>query len=396
MIRLSFIGDIMCEYTRLDSYKQKEGTYDFTALFSEVEDDFNKSDLVVANLETPMAGESFRYSWRDYQFNTPEQIGIAMQKAGIDVVSTANNHVLDRGFEGLDKTLENLDNIGIKHTGSARSEAEALPLIVEVKGMKIGILSYTYGTEACYNGYYLKPGEEYKVNLLRNQELTNPIRRHFYLSRRFIPRAMRAIYRMIRPQAATRTIGELKERDIHQKAYLVKDILYAREHSDYVVMCLHCGGQFNDKPTKYTREIAEFCIENGVNAVIGNHEHCIQESQLKDTNRLITYCLGNFTSNYGIERKPYNKNAECSILLNLYIDEEKKEVVNIGFETLISIKGKNGVITTKPMYDCIINSRGKERQELYKKNIRAINSFLGMDITRIAPQKEYIVSQIGR
>ena len=179
MVRLSFVGDTMCEHTRLDSYKREGGGYDFRPLFSGVEAEFHKSDLVVANLETPVAGEALRYSWRDYQFNTPEQFGVAMRDAGIKVVSTANNHVLDRGFEGLEKTLETLDAMDLKHTGSARSEEESWPLIIEIKGLKIGVLSYTYGTEACYNGYYLSPGEEYRVNLLRNQELTNPVRRYF-------------------------------------------------------------------------------------------------------------------------------------------------------------------------------------------------------------------------
>lgn len=392
MVRLSFVGDTMCEHTRLDSYKREGGGYDFRPLFSGVEAEFHKSDLVVANLETPVAGEALRYSWRDYQFNTPEQFGVAMRDAGIKVVSTANNHVLDRGFEGLEKTLETLDAMDLKHTGSARSEEESWPLIIEIKGLKIGVLSYTYGTEACYNGYYLSPGEEYRVNLLRNQELTNPVRRYFYVSKSFIPRALRAVYRRILPRLAKRPVGELKEKDARQKARLIKDIGYAREHSDYVIMCLHCGGQFNDEPTEYTRNVADFCIANGVDAVIGNHEHLIQSSNLKDKDHLITYCLGNFTSNYGIDRKPYDKNAECSILLNLYIDEAAKRVKEVGFEVLISVKGKDGIIRTIPIYDCIKSSNEQDRQELCEKNRKAVNAFLGTAYMRVEPQKEYVVS----
>ncbi len=384
----------MCEHTRLDSFKKEDGTYDFLPLFSGVADEFRKSDLVVANLETPLAGEELRYSWRDYQFNTPEQFGTAMKDAGISVVTTANNHVLDRGFEGLEKTLENLDRIGLLHTGSARTEEEARPLIVDVKGFKIGILSYTYGTEACYNGYYLKEGEEYKVNLLRNQELTDPLRRWFYVSKGFIPRAMRAVYRRILPHKARRPVGELKEKDAGQKARLAADIAYARERSDYLIMCMHCGGQFNDGPTGYTRETADFCIQSGVDAVIGNHEHCIQGSRLNDMAHIVAYCLGNFTSNYGIDRKPFDKNAECSLLLNLYLDEKTGKAAEIGFEILVSVK-ENGRIVTKPLYDCIAGSSGQERSSLEKKNLKAVNTFLGTDYRSIEPRKEYFVSQMA-
>jgi len=394
MIRVSFIGDVMCEYTRLETYHRPEGEYDFSPLFSDVKDDFAKSDLVVANLETPMAGEALRYSWRDYQFNTPEQLGVAMRDAGIAVVSTANNHVLDRGFEGLEKTLETLDAIGLRHTGSARSEEESRPLVAEIRGMRIGLLSYTYGTEACYNGYYLKPGEEYRVNLLRNQELTNPVRRCFFVSKRWLPRALRAVYRRVLPKQARRPVGELKEKDARQKARLLEDIRYARAHSDYVIMCLHCGGQFNDAPTEYTRAVVAFCLKNGVDAVVGNHEHRIQGSRLEDKDHPVAYCLGNFTSNYGIDRKPYDKNAECSILLNLYLDEETKRVQDVGFAVLVSVKGEDGVIRTQPLYDRICSAGERERRELCEKNQKAVNAFLGTERRDVAPQKEYFVSQV--
>ena len=383
----------MCEHTRLDSYRKEDGTYDFAPVFSGVEEEFRKSDLVVANLETPLAGEALRYSWKNYQFNTPEELAAAMKAAGVDVVTTANNHVLDRGPEGLEKTLRNLDAAGLRHTGSARSESESKPLILDVKGMKIGLLSYTYGTEACYNGHYLKPEEAYKVNLLRRQELSNPVKRYFLVSKGFVPRAFRAVCRRLVPGFAGKSAGEWKEKDREQKARLVRDIAYARENSDYVVLCLHCGGQFRSRPTEYTRKIADFCLEHGVNAVIGNHEHLIQGSRLGDPNRLVAYCLGNFTSDYGIDRKPFDRNAECSVLLHLYLDEEKKKAAETGFGILISVRGEDGIIGTKTLFDCAAEAEGQKRRELFEKNRKAVGDFLGEDPGEDVPRKEYIVSQ---
>ena len=130
--------------------------------------------------------------------------------------------------------------------------------------------------------------------------------------------------------------------------------------------------------------------------MIGNHEHCIQESKLENKDHLITYCLGNYTSNYGIDRKPYDKNAECSVLLNLYLNEETKKIDNIGFEILVSVKDENGVIKTKPIYDCIKTSEGINRQTFCEKDTKAVNTFLNTDYKYVDPQKEYFISQIVR
>lgn len=186
----------------------------------------------------------------------------------------------------------------------------------------------------------------------------------------------------------------MKENDRKQKKRLAIDIAYAKTHSDYTVMCLHCGGQFNDEPTKYAQEVTEFCIQKGINAVIGNHEHLIQKSKLRDLEHLITYCLGNFTSNYGIDRKPFDKNAECSILLNIYIDEISKRASEVGFSILISVKTDKEQIVTKPLFDYMKTIDGDLYQELEKKNTRAVNAFLGTTFSIVKPQKEYFVSQL--
>ena len=397
MIRLSFTGDVMCEHTRLETYKTDDNKYDFSPVFSDLKEDFSRSDLVVANLETPLAGEELKYSWRKYQFNTPDEFGVAMKEAGIHFVSTANNHVLDRGIEGLDRTLDTLDRIGLKHTGSFRNEHETKPIILDIKGCKIAILSYTYGTEAPYNHHYLKENEQYKVNLLKNQELSNPIRRSFYTSKKIFPRALRAVYRRVLPKYANRGVGELKEADKKQKLHLSQDISYAKQNSDYVIMCLHCGGQYETKPIKYTRQVVNSCLAQGVNAVIGNHEHRIQESRLDDHDKLVTYCLGNYSGGAGVERPPYDKGADCSILFHIYIDEENKKVSSVSFGVLISVKNDQGQIITKRLYDHYQMVAGQQKEELYRKNLQAVNDFLGTSFDEIEIKEEYNVPElIGR
>ena len=394
MIRLSFTGDVMCEYTRLESYQKASGGYDFSPVFFDIAEDFGKSDLVVANLETTLAGEKLRYSWRKFNFNTPDELGGALKNAGVHLVTTANNHVLDRGLEGLNRTLDTLDRFGILHTGSARTPDEARPVILDVKGCKIALLSYTYGTEAPYNHCYLKKEEEYKVNLLHDQELKNPIRRYFYTSKQFVPRAMRAVYRRVLPKLAGRDVGELKEHDKRQRKRLSNDIAYARNNSDYVILCLHCGGQYNEKPTKYTCKVAEDCLREGVNAIIGNHEHRIHGSRFNDLNHFATYCLGNFTGGAGVERPPFDMNSECSILLHIYLDEKTAMIEDVKFEVLISVRNEQNQITTKRLFACIESADDMEKRELLRKNTMAVNDFMGASFDSIEPQKEYSVSQL--
>ena len=147
MIRITFTGDVMCEHTRLNHF-YSDGTYDFYPIFEDVVPVFKKSDYVVANLETPLAGKDMVYTERNYSFNTPEQMAEALKKSGVNLATTANNHVLDRGLVGLERTLDVLDQNGIAHTGSYREHEKSQPFITDIGGVRVAFLSYTYGTEA--------------------------------------------------------------------------------------------------------------------------------------------------------------------------------------------------------------------------------------------------------
>lgn len=75
-----------------------------------------------------------------------------LKELGFDVMATANNHCLDKGFSGMVNTLAELDKAGIEHLGTyATEEASKEYLIKDVKGIKIGFLDYTYGTNR-YSG----------------------------------------------------------------------------------------------------------------------------------------------------------------------------------------------------------------------------------------------------
>src|SRR4029453_13355459 len=78
-------------------------------------------------------------------FNAPPQLATALRWAGYDACSTASNHALDRGPAGVAATLGALDQAGLRHVGTARNAAEAAGAVVDVRGLRIGLLSYAYG-----------------------------------------------------------------------------------------------------------------------------------------------------------------------------------------------------------------------------------------------------------
>lgn len=379
----------MCEHTRLAQF-YNNGVYDFTPIFADVIPVFKKSDFVVVNLETPLAGRNLTYSERNYSFNTPDEMAEALRRCGVELVTTANNHVLDRGIDGLERTLDVLDANGISHTGSYRKNEEPLPFITNIGGINVAFLSYTYGTEACYNKHYLKKSQANMVNLTRNQELSNPIKRFFLVHKSLPAKVFRLLYRNISPRRAKLDVSDRKEKDTFQKKHLLSDINYCKEKAaDYIVMCLHSGGQFNDVPTEYTKNMADFCLCNGVNAVVINHEHRIQNAQCLD-DCIITYCLGNFTSNYGITRNPKDKHAEYSALFHLYLDKKSSVETRWSVTFLKSHMNENGMIITTPINQLYRTCEDeRQREALMRDNLWCLNTFFGISLVEASVRDEY-------
>ena len=120
-MKMTVIGDIMCHNTQYnDAYQANSGTYDFSYVFEDIKEYISTADLAIGNLETTFAGKERGYS--SYPtFSTPEELAENLKDLGIDVVSTANNHCMDKGYKGIVSTLDYLDQAGILHTGTRNS-----------------------------------------------------------------------------------------------------------------------------------------------------------------------------------------------------------------------------------------------------------------------------------
>ena len=160
---LTAIGDIMCHNTQyLDAYNDETGEYDFSYVFDDISLYTKTADICVGNLETTFAGEDVGYS--SYPtFNTPDSLAYELKDIGVDVLSTAGNHALDKGFNGLSRTIDVLNDADISHLGTYKSKEEQdKTLIKYVKGIKIAFVNFTYGT----NGIPIPSDKPYCVNLI--------------------------------------------------------------------------------------------------------------------------------------------------------------------------------------------------------------------------------------
>ena len=117
MIKITFTGDIMCQRQLLASAYVKHGKYDFHNCFTAIRPLFADSDYVVGNLETPVSNTTPVVS-SAISFNAPLSWLTALKEVGFHFLATANNHCLDRGLQGLDDTIHNLDTFGFDHDGT--------------------------------------------------------------------------------------------------------------------------------------------------------------------------------------------------------------------------------------------------------------------------------------
>ncbi|MFD4243050.1 CapA family protein [Streptomyces sp. NPDC058525] len=140
----------------------KAGEYDFRKILAGVKPLVSAADLAVCHHEIPYGRPGGPYTGYPL-FKAPHQLADALKDAGYDSCSTASNHTLDDGYEGLARTLEHLDRVGIAHVGSARGPEEAkAPALMSAGGAKVAQLDYTYGT----NGIPLPEGKPWAVNLI--------------------------------------------------------------------------------------------------------------------------------------------------------------------------------------------------------------------------------------
>ncbi|MCX5196544.1 CapA family protein [Streptomyces sp. NBC_00249] len=163
-------GDIIPYPSIVQRSAQDAGTageYDFRKILAGVKPLVAAADLAVCHHEIPYGKPGGPYTGYP-TFKAPHQLADALKDAGYDSCSTASNHTLDDGWDGLVRTLDHLDRAGVRHVGSARGAEEAkAPALLSAGGAKVAQLAYTYGT----NGIPLPQGKPWAVNLIDQERI---------------------------------------------------------------------------------------------------------------------------------------------------------------------------------------------------------------------------------
>lgn len=386
MIKLTFLGDAMCDKPMADRLvcyqKAPGGEYDFSDSFAPVRSMLEKSDYVMVNLETPISQHKEMLTNRKWEFCTDISYAKALKENGVDYVATANNHCLDRGLQGIQTTIECLDALGLDHSGTYLPGTLRKPLIVTCGTLKLGILSYTYGTNAVTNKQYLPWSCRKTVDLLQEQEgkllPIDPL--HRYLCRRpggRIQRLRDVLSCRIWPENAKREWFEWETFNGYRKHLLSKDIRWIRKHgADKIAIFLHIGGQYNLKPNSFTQKMTRWLEKKKVDFIIANHEHVIHGSKWKN-GQITTYALGNFLGSIGVFDSPMDRQAEYSIAVHCYIDSDTKEMRKVTYSVLKTVLGTDERLSVWPVYDLLPTLPDEEKARVTNEALACAERFSG-------------------
>lgn len=392
-MKVTFLGDIMLNAEQLALHKNGN-SFEFSETFNAIQENFSDSNLIIANLETPISGDRLKYTHELYSFNSPIEFAKSVKDNGIGLVTTANNHCLDRGVVGLEETIKNLDKIGLEHIGTHLNQEEPSFIIKEFGGIKIGFVAFTYGTNAFANGIYLKRNERFMVDMFQNQELHGYLTKILYRSNNFFVKTARLVSKKFGLFQFDRPVYERSEYSgWHIRRYKNALSDCKRAGADYVVSLLHVGGQYNDAPTKLTKRICKNSIKWGADVVIANHEHVIHgfDKSMFQNGNFCFYSLGNCLSSTGVTEKPLDKLSEYSAAIIADFTVNKKIEFCLIF--LTSVLLPNGKIVIRSLYDEIAKCTDSEKKKtLIAHNNQLCNKVFSTTNIEYPVQREYNIA----
>ncbi|WP_342560084.1 CapA family protein [Psychrobacillus sp. FSL W7-1457] len=281
-IEIGMVGDVLL-HSPLYNYSS------FLPSFQEVEKELKNLDFLLANQESPPAGTTFGLSGYP-NFSSPSHIIRDLKAVGVDLISSANNHTLDKKEAGLLAAIETMEANDIPYVGAHKSvEDQQTDRIFEVKGVRLGFLNYTYGL----NGHQIPEGKEYLVNLINKEQIK-------------------------------------------------KDIIALKSKVDVVVLSIHWGEEYALEPSEHQKELAKWMAEAGADVIFGHHPHVIQPYERIATSMGEThvfYSLGNFFSAQQFDSTNIGGIAKLQITKRVVQEKVIIRIENPSFTGTIVSKG---------------------------------------------------------
>lgn len=267
-ITINLVGDLMCHKPQTTNAEVSPGVYDFKPSFEYIKPYLQDADITIGNLETTFAGTSRPYAGYP-AFNSPDAYCTALKDAGFDFLVTANNHSMDTQEDGLLRTIEVIKKNNLGYAGTYLNQRDHDSIrIVDIKGFKLAILNYTYGT----NGSYPSSQHKYMLNVIDSTGITNAVK------------------------------------TAQQKG------------CDMVLVFYHMGLENIKEPTAAQKDAVKFALEAGAHLVIGAHPHVIGPTQVVyskaiNDSAFVAYSLGNFLSNQ------YWRYTDAGVILKLTVQK---------------------------------------------------------------------------
>lgn len=327
-VSIAFIGDlILLQGQIVQAYSTANDRHDFEPMFHYAKKYLTEADYAIGILEGPVAGSTVGYSTSNFDdglplfLNYPESFAASIRDSGIDLVSTANNHLLDKGLEGAMKTLDVLDYMEIEHTGTYRNPDEKKTVkVIDVGGIRIAVLAYTYGC----NGYY----DEYFVE--QNPSLTS-----------------------ILVAPGSKSFNDVKS-EVTLRLQAIKDM---DNPPDLIAVIPHMGTQFSHEVDDFQETWNDIFIEAGASIILGDHPHAVQpiefRSSLNDngeeTRCVIVNCPGNFANSYT------DKNGDATSIVEVYINPINRDIVGASIVPMYTHSPSDGINRALPIFDIMSN-----------------------------------------
>ena len=346
---LAVCGDAMSHMPLTnDAWSEEKGAYDYVRIMSAVQPIVSGADYAVVNLETTLAGGPPYSGYPN--FNSPDDMARGLKEIGFDLCLTANNHSLDKGYSGLSRTLDVLDEVGLAHVGTSRTQEEHDYNIVlaDVGGISVAFLGYTYGT----NGIPVHKDHPYCINLFNTDYLTN-----------------------------------LSALDTDK---LSADLAAAQAmNPDLIAVMIHWGVEYKTTENSYQDQIADFLFDHGADIVLGGHSHVLQPMGLRaipdgdggSRQGFVCYSLGNFISSQNYEL------TDTTVALELELTRDnvtgKTEVTGYSYSPMFMLDREEGASPRFELVDAhaALNAgtAGESLQKQLTKAVENCRAILGPD-----------------
>ena len=299
-VKILAMGDMIFHQPIVKNYRSND-SYDFTPIFNNISSDINEADLAIANFEGSV--NSNRKLSGFPLFNFPKETIYSLKNVGFDLLSTANNHALDTGLDGIAETISHINESSMKNFGTLAEDGDK-GIIVEKNGIKIGLISFT----DTLNGMdSLMRGKEYSVNTFAQD--------------------------------------------------VKSDIQNLKDNSDIVIVYPHWGNEYQLVPNDRQIFLKTMLQESGADIILGSHPHVLQRYEVEEKNNkkyFTIYSMGNALSNQRVEnlKKP---GVDTGALIKLVIEKD-----NVSGETKLKSYG------VYPTYVNRYHANGKSNYDLVK------------------------------